>query len=274
MDNPAACFYMHLGQCMGPCGARSDRDAYGRMVQDVIRFIDRGGKNLIKKWENDMKVSIVNLEFEKAEFFRKRIRAFSDVFDRVSLRGIEEEKYAVLDRAGGGSIELARLLNLPVPPRKIEGIDISNLSGEELAGSVVVFEKEKRSLREYRHFRIRGVAGPDDPAMIHEVVRRRFARLMEDKDFPDMLLVDGGKAQTGAARRALHELGINNFPIVGLAKKEEKIYLLDRTRPLSLPRRSPALKLLQRIRDEAHRFAHSYHNSLRKRNFLFSKKEE
>jgi len=166
-------------------------------------------------------------------------------------------------------MEIKKIFNLKSIPERIEGFDISNIGGEESVGSLVVFENGRPQKNDYRKYKIKTVAGPNDVASLQEVIRRRYKRILEEKkDFPDLILVDGGKGQLNAARGALEELGVGNLPVVSLAKKEEIIFAPDRKKGISLERTSPALKLFQNIRDEAHRFAISFHRLIReKRSF-------
>ena len=166
-------------------------------------------------------------------------------------------------------MEIKKIFSLKSIPERIEGFDISNIGGEESVGSLVVFENGRPQKNDYRKYKIKTVAGPNDVASLQEVIRRRYKRILEEKkDFPDLILVDGGKGQLNAARGALEELGVGNQPIVSLAKKEEIIFAPDRKKGISLERTSPALKLFQNIRDEAHRFAISFHRLRReKRSF-------
>ncbi len=166
-------------------------------------------------------------------------------------------------------MEIKKIFNLKSIPERIEGFDISNIGGEESVGSLVVFENGRPQKNDYRKYKIKTVAGPNDVASLQEVIRRRYKRILEEKkDFPDLILVDGGKGQLNAARGALEELGVGNLPLVSLAKKEEIIFAPDRKKGISLERTSPALKLFQNIRDEAHRFAISFHRLRReKRSF-------
>jgi excinuclease ABC subunit C len=159
---------------------------------------------------------------------------------------------------------LAELLELPEAPRRIEGFDISNLSGREAVGSLVVWEGGRLRRDEYRSFNLRGLEGPDDLAAIAQVVERRYRRRLEEVgDMPDLVLVDGGRGQLNAALSALATLGVEETPVVGLAKREEEIYLPQRPEPLRQPRDDAGLRLLQQIRDEAHRFALSRHRGRR-----------
>lgn len=162
--------------------------------------------------------------------------------------------------------ELAKVLGLAKVPRRIEAFDISNLHESEAVGAMVTFDKGVPNKSRYRHFKIGKETPKNDFAMMKEVLTRRISHIAEGKDrHPDLILVDGGAGQVSAALKALAELHVDSIPVAGLAKRNEEIYLSGSVRPLSLPRSNPALKLLQRIRNEAHRFAVSYHRSLRSR---------
>lgn len=167
---------------------------------------------------------------------------------------------------------LQRDLALDNPPHRIEGVDISNFQGSDTVGSLVVMIDGKPRRSEYRHFRIRSGDGtPDDFASIHEVVTRRFLGLRERGEaYPDLLMIDGGKGQLSSALAALEELGIEGVPVVGLAKRLEEIFLPGQLQPLILPRASASLRMLQVLRDEAHRFAVGYHRKLRSKRTLSS----
>jgi excinuclease ABC subunit C len=159
---------------------------------------------------------------------------------------------------------LQKDLKLSVPPRRIEAIDISNIGGTDAVGSLVYFQDGRAKKSEYRRFKIKTVKGQDDFAMVKEVVQRRFRGLKEQSQpLPDLLVVDGGKGQLSSAVAALGELEISNQPVIGLAKKLEEVFLPGLSDPQNIPKISASLKLLQAVRDEAHRFAVSYHRKLR-----------
>ena len=181
------------------------------------------------------------------------------LLEEEELRSAQKESR--VDRA---VYALQEALHLPSPPYRIEGFDISNFQGSHPVASQVVFRDGLAWKGGYRHFRMRHGPGPDDFAMMAEVLARRLRHLREDGGpRPDLVLVDGGPGQVGAAAGALRDAGFADLPLVGLAKRQEEIHLPGRPEPLKLPRTSPALQLLQRIRDEAHRFAVEYHRSLR-----------
>ena len=160
--------------------------------------------------------------------------------------------------------EMMRIFKLNTPPLRIEGYDISNTGGDESVGSLVVFENGLPEKNDYRKYKIRSVEGPNDVASLKEVIKRRYSRLLEEKEpLPDLILVDGGKGQLNAARTALKGLGLQHLPVISLAKKEEIIFIPSHKEGIWLERTSPVLKLIQNIRDEAHRFALSFHRSRR-----------
>jgi excinuclease ABC subunit C len=160
---------------------------------------------------------------------------------------------------------LRDLLDLEIEPRRIECFDISNIQGSDVVASMVCFEEGRPRKSEYRKFRVRGLGpNPDDFAAMREVVGRRYRRRLEEgKELPDLILVDGGPGQLSAATEALAELGIGHQPAASIAKKEEAIFLPGRSAPILLPRSSPVLQLVQRVRDEAHRFAVGFHRKAR-----------
>ncbi|MGM0410320.1 MAG: excinuclease ABC subunit UvrC [Bacillota bacterium] len=164
----------------------------------------------------------------------------------------------------GAIKELQKELDLENTPEHIEGFDISNIQGKDSVASLVVFKGGRPSKQDYRRFKIKTVDGPDDFASMQEVIERRYSRLLrEEKKFPDLILIDGGKGQLNAAYEILKNLGLDEQPVIGLAKKEEEIFFPQRSEPIVISHDSPSLQLLQRVRDEAHRFAVSYHRKLR-----------
>jgi excinuclease ABC subunit C len=206
---------------------------------------------------------------EKRSLMELATRNASDTLAREHARWLADQgkTLAALE-------ELAEALGLPGPPLRIECYDISNFQGSESVGSMVVFEDGKPRSGEYRRFRIKTVLGPNDFASHQEVLRRRFRATRSGDEgseeerrwaMPDLVIVDGGKGQVSAAKAVLDELGLHDLPLAGLAKEREELFLPGRTDPIVLPSTSPALYLVQRLRDEAHRFAITYHRTLRDR---------
>ena len=177
----------------------------------------------------------------------------------------------VEDRADSVLYDLRDRLELKIVPRLIVCVDISHHQGTETVGSAIVFENGTPKKSEYRHMRVKGEWGNDDYRSMAEVVSRYFRRRVdEERPIPDLLVVDGGKGQLSAARGARQELGVTDVALAALAKREEVIFRPDRSEPIRLGRKNPALHLLQRLRDEAHRFAVSYNRKLRKKRTLRS----
>ncbi|OPX88761.1 excinuclease ABC subunit UvrC [Pelotomaculum sp. PtaB.Bin117] len=197
----------------------------------------------------------------------------------LTLEQVQSDGAAQGEEAAAALTELAGALALERPPRRLECYDISNTQGTGSVASMVVFEEGKPARDQYRRFKIRTVTGPDDYASMQEVLRRRFTRALEEKKLfstgqisskeakfyrlPDLVIVDGGKGQLAAARRVMRELGLEKIPAYGLAKEEELLFGEGQPDPVALPPDSRALYLLQRLRDEAHRFAVTYHRNLR-----------
>ena len=164
-----------------------------------------------------------------------------------------------------------RALNLPGPPHRIEGFDISTIQGSETVASMVVWQDGEMKKDDYKRYKIRTVTGTDDFAAMQEVLTRRYGKALEGEGvFPDLILLDGGRGQLHAGMKALEDLGLDYVPIASLAKRAEEVYVPEHLQPLVLDMGSPALQALQKIRDEAHRFAITYHKKLRNRRTISS----
>lgn len=208
-------------------------------------------------------------------------QALLELVGRNALESLQLEvgsKAARENKSREALSEIAQALNLPSPPHRLECYDISHIQGAETVASMVVFEDGKANSSQYRRFKIKTVDGPDDFAGMSEVIARRFGKAREgDGKFaslPDLVVLDGGKGQLSAARKVMHSLGYGHIPAIGLAKENEWLYIEESTDPLILPRNSEGLYLLQRIRDEAHRFALDYHRLLRGKRSLSSALDE
>ncbi len=248
-------------------------DGSGFIPKEIWLPCPLEGMATVAEWLAGQRGNKVNLlvpqKGEKAQLVKMAVENAQILLEQERNREKQRENFIqdTLD-------ELQRELFLEKPPLRIEGFDISNTQGQQAVASMVVFENGLAKGSEYRRFRIRTVEGPNDFAMMQEALRRRFRRGLEERQnlqtegskfakFPDLLLIDGGKGQLSAVGEVLAELGLDHLPRIGLAKQEEEIYLPGREEPVRLSRRSEALKLLQRVRDEAHRFAITYHKSLR-----------
>lgn len=211
-------------------------------------------------------------EYEKAAMFRDRIR----LIERLDRRGIPEEDVQPEVFAADPSealVKLRELLQSPEPVRIIEGIDVANIAGSEAVGSLVKFIDGRPFKNGYRRFKIKTVKRIDDYAMIAEVVKRRYKYALRGEElWPDLVLIDGGKGHLHAAEKALRDMNAPNIiKIAAIAKREEEIYLQSSTKPLKLHAHSPVLKLLQYVRDEAHRFAQHYYHILRRKKLVNEK---
>ena len=252
------CLAYHIGQCLGPCIKRIDEKSYNEIVEQLILFLEGKKTRLTRELTEKMKYFADKKDFERAAVIRNRLSALVEVSDK---------KTADYSSWGNVALKLKKILRLPCLPFKIEAFDVSNISGKEAAGSMVYFNNGLPDKSNYRKFRIKSVKGVDDYAMIREIVARRYKRLKEEnKKFPDLIVIDGGKGHLGAAYEELLKLNVSHVPVIGIAKEEEKIYTLGSSEPLDINRDSEILHFIQNIRDEAHRFALKYHHALRRKN--------
>lgn len=228
---------------------------------------------LLEEWLSNLKGSKVSLHVPQ----RGEKKQIIDMVEENASIALEQEiaiQSLEKERTDGALFELAEVLELDGSLELIEGFDISNIQGTQAVGSMVVFEHGVSLKEDYRRFRIKTVVGPNDYAMMQEVLRRRYFRVFEDGLVPDLILIDGGRGQLNAALEVLDELKLEFIPVIALAEREEEIYVRNRAEPIKLPRSSRALQLLQRVRDEAHRFALSYHRSLRSKGITRSVLDE
>ncbi|NQT46743.1 MAG: excinuclease ABC subunit UvrC [Candidatus Omnitrophica bacterium] len=258
------CLNYHIGQCVAPCTDKADMITYERIVKRVALFLEAKNEELLKDLLGSMKEASDKRDFEEAARLRNQI----DVITRV---GEATRPY----RKDKALLELKEFLRISAAPRRIEAFDVSNISGTGAVGSMVTFIDGAPDKNGYKRFRIKDVKGPDDYTMMREIVRRRYGNLKEERaESPDLIIVDGGKGHLNCVLDELKALGFSRIPAVGIAKEFELIYLPGQNRPLELARDSQALYLVQRIRDEAHRFAISYHRLLRSKTALHSGLED
>jgi excinuclease ABC subunit C len=223
---------------------------------------------VVQTWLGAKKGGAVTLEMPKAGEKAKLVSMVKRNAEFL-LEELQLQKMKRGDFVPHSVQSLQRDLRLAAPPRRIECFDISNTQGTDSVASLVVFVDAKARKSEYRKFKIRSVTGSDDFASMREVVERRYSRLLEEGSaMPDLVVVDGGKGQLSSAVEILQQLNLVGMPIVGLAKKLEEVFVPGSSEPIMIPRTSSALKLLQQIRDEAHRFAITYHRSLRTKRIL------
>jgi len=303
------CLYGNLKHCTAPCVGNISQDEYRLQVRAACEFLEGQAEEMKERLEAEMQKASDNLDFEAAAELRdaledlKRTTQKTEKFERIPYT------LPVAIRPEEDLRELGEKLGLKGPPRRIEGFDISNISGTFVVSSMVSFWQGRPDRSQYRRFRMKTVIGQNDFASMAETIRRRYSRLKKevsgegsmegdtggesgasgeespasvdkapdpDPDlpprragrssaggFPDLILIDGGKGQLNAAREELKKLNLSHLPILGLAKEFEEIHLPDTPAPLHLPMESGALKLLQRVRDESHRFANTYNAQLR-----------
>ena len=236
--------------------------------KEVLVPADPEDPAALTQWLSQRRGETVSLirptEGEEAKLVRLSASNARFLLDELKLQKMKRADYVP-----HGLKSLQADLRLERLPKKIECFDISNIQGTDTVASMVVFVDGKPRKSEYRKFRIQSVSGPDDFASMREVIRRRYARLLEEQGvFPDLIMVDGGKGQLSSAMEVLRDLGVTQQPIVGLAKRLEEVFKPGQGDPELIPKASTGLKLLQQIRDEAHRFAITFHRSLRAKRTL------
>jgi excinuclease ABC subunit C len=259
------CILYAIKQCTGPCGARVGRDEYREDIRNLQRFLESKGQTVAREFRRDMEAASAERDYERAARLRDQLRALEGLQKRGLVREHIQPEVFYVDPAEGLE-RLGKLLEMEEAPRTIEGVDIAHLAGGETAGAGVCFIDGRPFKQAYRRYRIRTADPGDDYAAIAEVVRRRYEQAgMAEALFPDVILIDGGPGQLAAARAAFDDLLDAPPVLLGLAKREEVIHVHGRDEPLRLGRNNPALRILQSVRDEAHRFAQLYHHTLRRK---------
>jgi excinuclease ABC subunit C len=262
-----SCLYYHTGECPAPCASLIPLEAYRQYAEDVVRFFEGKYDELIERFQIEMKLASDRLDYERAAQLRDNIAALSQMGERVRVEAVSEKDVAGHIAASQAVTDLQQGLELPAPPFHVECFDISHFQGHETVASMVCFKGGVPNKDHYRRFKIRTVEGVDDFASMAEVVRRRYAKVKKDGDrMPDLILIDGGKGQLHAAAEALRGIGAR-APLASLAKRIEEVFLPGREQSVILAPNRPGLHLLQRLRDEAHRFAIGY-NRLRREKAL------
>jgi excinuclease ABC subunit C len=262
------CLLASINQCTAPCNLRISTEEYRKDVGRLRTFLEGNRKQLLKEMRAELSDAAKELKYEKAARLRDEIEMLESLRERGELETHEQPEVFFVDPKKGLA-GLQKILKLDARPRNIEGVDIAHLGGDETVASLVQFLDGLPFKPGYRRFKIRDVEGVDDYASIREVVARRFRKLRDDGDvFPDILLIDGGIGQLRKGLEAFEMLGIEPPIVLSLAKKEELVYVTGRDEPLRLSQRSYALRLLQYVRDEAHRFAQHYHHLLRRKRTL------
>jgi len=264
------CLLHSIHQCTAPCNFRVSKEDYRKQIRSLRMVLVGKKARLLAEMEREMQEASAATLFEKAARLRDEINALKNLGMRGDVdKDVQPQVFFIEPKKG--LVGLRKVLGLRETPRTIEGVDIAHLGGGETVASLVSFIDGLPFKPSYRRYRIRTVEGVDDFASIREVVSRRFRRATfrragEDESvFPDILLIDGGKGQLNAALDAFRLLGIEPPCLISLAKREEEVYRPGESEPLRLNRHAPALRLLQYVRDEAHRFAQHYHHILQRK---------
>lgn len=257
------CLLASIQQCTAPCNFRISKEDYRRDIRRLQTFLEGGKSRLLGEMKSEMLEASKALDFERAAVLRDEIKMLERLDERGELDTHAQPEVFYIDPQKGLA-GLRKVLGLKETPRVIEGVDIAHLGGGETVASLVQFLDGLPFKPGYRRYRIRDVKGVDDFRSIHEVVSRRFRRLADEQEaFPDILLIDGGKGQLNAAVAAFRDQEIEPPTVISLAKREEEIFRPGDSEPLRLSRSAFALRLLQYVRDESHRFAQHYHHILR-----------
>ncbi len=259
------CILFNIGRCTAPCGGRISREEYRKNIQRLIKFLGSKRSVVLRQMQQEMAEASTEMRFEDAARLRDQIKALESL-SMVGDVDLDFQPEIFRIDPGKGLERLGQVLGLAEAPRIVEGIDIANLQGQESVGSLVCFIDGKPFKNGYRRYKIRSVEGQDDYAMIREVIQRRYRDAARGEElYPDVILIDGGLGQLHAALEAFGEMEVKPAAVISLAKREEEIYTRAASAPLRLPRSDDALRLLQNVRDEAHRFAQHYHHILRRK---------
>ena len=260
--------------CSAPCLGRVSQDEYRARFEEACAFLEGKRPQVLAEVESQMREAASAGDYEAAARLRDTVFALKEMTKAHFVRKSPQLRE---DDAARGLRELAEAIGLKRPPRTIECVDISNLFGTDSVASMVVARDGLPDGRLYRHFRIKTVVGADDPRSMAEVVRRRYgpdSTLLKTSPRADLFVCDGGITQLNAARAAFAEIGVTDIPTIGLAERQEEIVLGEGVENLFLPRDSEALFVLTRLRDEAHRFAITYHRNLREKHIRESVLDE
>jgi len=256
------CFYYQIGKCTGVCANIISRKEYlDKVIKSIIMFFEGKKNKLIKNYD-------LIIKKEKDEDIKNKLK-----YELANMKHVLEHTNVIglMDKYASDVVEIAKILGLSKVPLRIEGYDISNIFGREAVGSMVVFSEGEPDKNEYRKFKIKILEEKGDVGMLKEVIERRFKN---EWAMPDLIIVDGGKGQLNAALSVLKKIKFD-IPAISVSKGEglrssiapDKIFFPGEKNPLILPLSSPAMHLIKRVRDEAHRFAIKYHRELRRKNF-------
>jgi len=277
-----ACLNHRIGNCAAPCIGAVDKRGYAQIVKELRLFLEGRKDTLVRELSGMMRKASSARDFERAAELRDRITALSAVpssgkgsyytdFSGKKSRRSRGKRYKPYDQI----MALRYFLNARRTPKRIEAFDISNIQGSCAVGSMITFIDGHPRKDEYKRFRIEGVKGIDDYAMMREVLRRRYVRVRDERlGTADLIIVDGGKGHLNAVLGLLKELGFERIPVIAIAKRFEHVFVPGRKEPVVFSGNSPVLYLIQRIRDEAHRFAISYHHNIKEKSVKASALDE
>jgi excinuclease ABC subunit C len=264
------CLLYPIHQCTAPCAAKISKDSYAEDIRRLIQFLEGDKKRVVANLEKEMIEASKEMQFERAARLRDEIKALNALGGRAK-KGDEQywQPESFVSNPKEGMVELQAALGLTEPPRIVEAIDIAHLQGGEMVGSKVCFIDGVPFKDGYRRFKIKHGQGNNDYLSIQEVVSRRYREAGASNElYPDVILIDGGLGQLHAALDVFKTMDVKPPMVISLAKKEELVFVQARSEPIRLPRNNAGLKLLQYIRDEAHRFAQHYHHILRRKSQL------
>lgn len=263
------CLLHAINQCTAPCADKVSLTVYGEDIGRFVRFLESKRSVMLREMRQEMEAAAEELNFERAAVVRDQISAIEKLDERGQRsEGWQPETEISIIDPEGGLASLQKILGMETPIRCVEAIDIAHLQGGETVGSKVCFVDGRPLKSEYRRYRIKTVENNDYFA-IREVVSRRYREAGEGHElYPDVILIDGGLGQLHAALEAFGQLDIKPPMVISLAKKEELIYVQQKSEPVKLGRDNLGLRLCQAIRDEAHRFAQHYHHVLRRKKTL------
>jgi excinuclease ABC subunit C len=258
------CLDAHVKKCCEPCIGKVSRDEYIEVIDKLLTILNGKTNDIIDELNLKMQNYAKNCSFEKAAEIRDMIQNINEVFKEKN----RSFKFATITKKCSEDAvkELQKQLGLKKLPNSIEAFDISNFGDQFGVASLVSFTNGKPDKKKYKRFKIKTVQGIDDFAMMNEVINRHYKRkLAENREMPDLLMVDGGKGQLSSTIKALVEINAPAFPVIGLAKRNEEVFVPGKSDPIVIDKHSEALKLLQAVRDEAHRFAVTYNREIRLR---------
>ncbi len=268
------CLLHAIDRCTAPCADLVSREEYKKDIDRFKKFMASKRSALTRQLTKEMEDAAKALRFEEAAKLRDRLKALQslDLSGDVHTN-VQPEVFYIDPREG--LQKLADVLNLETPPRCMECMDIAHLQGEETVGSLICFIDGKPFKSGYRRFKIQSVDGIDDYACIQEVIRRRYRYAAEGEElYPDVIVIDGGLGQLHAGLDVFGEMNMRPPMVISLAKREEEVYIQAKSAPIRLARNNPALRILQQMRDEAHRFAQHYHHILRNKKTFETERAE